>query len=74
MIPSLRLLLGQATDADYFAHLEAERRGLRFEVARPGWSNRWALAIRAIAGLFGFGVIVVAFILLALLFLAGPRP
>lgn len=69
----MRLLLGEITNADYLAHMEAEYRGLRFDVARPGWSNRWRLALRVVGLTIA---LILAFIVVSLLivsaFVLGP--
>lgn len=70
-----RLLLGEIKDADYFAHMDAEYRGLRLEVARPGWSSRWRLAVRVV--LLTIGLILafaVVSLLIATAFVVGPDP
>ncbi len=44
-----RLLTGQITDSEYRALMDAEYRGLRLHVARPGWSRRFRRVAETVA-------------------------
>lgn len=53
---TLMLLLGLVTDDDYRRILDAQRRGLRYQVARRGWSNRYRAVVRTFAYLLAIAV------------------
>lgn len=46
---TLMLLLGLVTDDDYRRILDAQRRSLRFQVARRGWPNRYQAPVLTVA-------------------------
>jgi hypothetical protein len=55
----LALLTGQTTDAEYFAQVDAASRGLRFPVARPGWSNRWRRVLEGVGSFLVYVALVI---------------
>lgn len=61
--PTYRLLTGQITDDEYWRIRDAEYRGLRIQVGRPGWQPRVPRPLQAI--------FVLAFVLLLLAALCG---
>ncbi len=63
---AILLLFGILSDADYRRILDAERRGLRAQVARPGWRNRWANVITTVFLVLAACVAAVTFAVLVL--------
>lgn len=61
MMREVRLLLGQSTEYEYRGTIEAESRGLRFPVARPGWRRRWYRVAEGIVTFVIFIGLLVAF-------------
>jgi hypothetical protein len=60
MSPELQLLTGRITDAEYHGTIDAESRGLRFPVARPGWARRFYRITEALVALVIFLLLVAA--------------
>jgi hypothetical protein len=63
MSTAILLLLGLVSDEDYWRIQDARRRGLRYQVARPGWSNRWGAVVRTIL----YVLLMLAFAMLVVL-------